>query len=489
MTWLAKIGALFMMLFGGIFGFSYALQTAPASVPISVPQSQQQTLASQSSSGSASSATSSLGGTPDIQNLMEQIGCTDFASCESACMRTGMTSTCNDLRALMSAEQSGYGKGSPSAAGHDVAFVGNNTSANAGALPACPADLGFFNALPMRIADLSGIEPLGHMNGEHVLPNQADHVYLIGSTGMASTPVFAPGNATLFAIVRSVGIAGADKGTGTVKLYFSPCKSVMFAFQINTLAPQLENALSGLHPAAVQAGAAAQNTTYGDLNIPLASGEELGTVTAMGSQGGQADFAAADVRTAPLQFIDQNEATGMLADSYAHAVCPLDYFSASLKDALYGKLTIVHAGVNGIPACGAVMQDKAGTAQGNWYRKSDVAPAYQGINESALLAIVHSNLDPAKGVISVGTDLVQSPYLGTQIIFSPTSSGAVNREPSQIIPSDHIYCFDGPAGAGGHGAEGHIDIRLDSAMRLEADYGAGPCAARPVLTNAVIYER
>ncbi len=429
---------------------------------------------------------------------MRQIGCTDQNSCVSACMQQGMTQACGQLRIMMSAAgsqgrtSSAYTAGSPSgpsAPQSDVAYVGNGTAASASALPDCPSDNVLFNTSPIAAADLAGIEPLGHMNGEHILPNQADHVYLLAQPSRSSATVYAPGDATLLQVNEQVGIAGADQGTNSVKLYFSPCKSVMFALQINTLSPQLQQALASVKPSGTQTGATVQNTVYGPLDINITSGEALGTVVNTGGVGGQADFAAADVRSSPLQFIDQSEATGMLANSYQHAVCPLDYFDSPLRASLYSLLTIKNAGANGIPACGAIMQDKPGTAQGNWYDKSAAAPAYQGINESALLAIVHSNLDPSQGVISVGTDLIPSPYLGTQLTFQPRSSGYNNREPSQITPDGNVYCFDGPVGAGGNGAEGHIDIRLDSATKLEADHGTGACAASPTLTNSVVYER
>ncbi|MDE1875172.1 MAG: hypothetical protein KGH68_03860, partial [Patescibacteria group bacterium] len=314
-------------------------------------------------------------------------------------------------------------------------------------------------------------------------------VYLFGSTS-SPTAVYAPGDATLLAVAESTGIAGADKGSDTVKIYFSSCKSVMFALQVSALSPQLAQTLAALKPANVQAGATVQNTVYGPLSIPLTSGEELGTIMPYDGQPGGVDFAVADVRTSPLQFIDQQEATGMLADSYLHTACPLDYFTSALKSTLYGELTIKNAGANGIPACGSTMQDKAGTSQGDWYHKSSSAPSYQGIDESSLLAIAHYNLDPSKGIVSVGTDLVPSPYLGTQIIFTPTHVGQVNREPSEILPDGNVYCFDGPAGAGGHGSEGHVDIRLESATRLEADYAEGSCAASPTLSTATVaYER
>ena len=503
MSWLGQLGATIFMVIGSIFGFSH-----PAGVQ-SLPQNggQQPTAAQSGPRQSTRLPQSTPGGPPTsggaqsdaADALMRQVGCSDASSCASACIRAGMTQACEQLQKLMASDTqrlprssgtpgSSGGPGMMDSSSRDFAAVGDNGTASASALPPCPSGNALFDHLPMNAGDLAGVEALGHMNGEHILPNQADHVYL-QSNSSGNTVIYAPGDATLLQVDKTVGIAGADKGENSVKLFFSPCKSVMFALQMHALSPRLEDALASMRPSGTQTGATVSNTMYGNLNIAIKSGEELGTAVGANGYGAEADFAAADVRTTPLKFIDQSEATGMLADSYQHAVCPLDYFTDAPRSTLYGLLTMKHAGANGIPACGAVMQDKAGTAQGNWYNKSDGATSYQGINESARLAIVHSNLDASKGVVSVGTDLIPSPYLGTQLVFQPQSSGYINREPGEIAPDGHVYCFEGGVGAGGGGAEGHVDIRLDSATSLEADYAPGACSASPSSANAIRYQR
>ncbi|MBU6142054.1 hypothetical protein KGO95_02975 [Patescibacteria group bacterium] len=435
MSWIIHLFAAATLFIGSLFGVHQQVQNAPAPVPVVNEQVQ-------------------------TQNTM------------------------NAQPAPMTSAPSGYQASGVAAGG--VAYVGNNTPANAGALPDCPAGTAFFDTAPLK--DLTGIEPLGHMNGEHILPSQGDHVYLLGSAS-ASSAVYAPGDATLLAVAESTGIAGADQGTNTVTLYFSPCKSVMFAFQMNSLSPEVQRALAGIPPASEQSGSVIKSVVYGPIAIPLTSGELLGTAVPFTGQPSGVDFAATDVRTAPLQFIDQGEQTGMLADSYLHAVCPLDYFSSQIRSQLYSLLTIKNAGQNGIPPCGTTMQDKPGTAQGDWYDMNVPAAAYQGLNESALLAIGHSNLDASQGVISFGTALLPTRWLGTQIIFTPAHSGLIDREPSEITADSAVYCFDGQAGAGGHGPEGHVDIRLDSAIKMEVDYAPGVCDPVPVITNPIVYTR
>ena len=182
------------------------------------------------------------------------------------------------------------------------------------------------------------------------------------------------------------------------------------------------------------------NCTYSDLSLQLASGEAMGTALPAGFA---LDFGATDVRTPTLAFIRQtNLIGGTLGDSYAHAVCGLDYFVGPLKSELYAKLQTKNGGANGIPACGAVMQDKSGTSQGNWYRPGTGQIA-QGDGLTGLLALVHLDIDPAQAVLSAGTALLAEPRLGAQIIYQPQASGSVNPDPSRIMADGHVYCIEG----------------------------------------------
>ena len=451
-----------------------------------------------------------------IDQVMQQIGCRDETDCVSVCQTGVAQAACAQLEGLMKeqgtwsstsetvasekrrAANGGSGQSvggnsvsAPKAAQpagingfngeeHTVAYAGDGTSVNAGALPDCPAgDTAFFDHAPLDSGQLSGIIPLGNMNGAHILPNQADHVYVYTNSSGESTAL-APGKATLLQVVTQVDQTHLEGNK--VMVFFSPCKSVMFAYQMDALSPAIQAAIAGLTPIAVQNGGAIMHNTIYRTDIPLEGGEALGTFT------GDFDFAAADVRTLSLKFLNQEAATGMVGDSYLHAVCPLDYFAEPLRSTLNAALTIKNAGTNGIPACGAVMQDKAGTAQGNWYEQG--MNMRNGLVESGLLAIVHSNTNPAEGAVSFGDDLVSNQWMGTQIFFAPTGSGYVNREPSEITADGHAYCFDGPAGAGGTGSEDHLVVEMTNATTLKAEYGDGPCAAVPALSaKALSYAR
>lgn len=79
--------------------------------------------------------------------------------------------------------------------------------------------------------------------------------------------------------------------------------------------------------------------------------------------------------------------------------------------------------------------------------------------------------------------------MGAQMLFTPQTSGFINREPSQITPDGRVYCFDGSTGAGGNGNEGHVDLQLVNASTLEIDYGNRVCVTNPTLVTPLTYAR
>lgn len=381
--------------------------------------------------------------------------------------------------------------GQPDAA---VTSANGGPPGNAGALPACSPGTAFLDHAPVDPGDSIGIEPLGHMNGMHVLPAAADHVYILlrtNSSGSISAVVRSPGAVTVLQVVKIDHLAASGATTFTdYELDFSTCKSVMFWFQhIATIDdPAITSALAGTPRCVTQSSQ--RTCTYGGLSVPLASGERIGTAGGPGTGVDAFDFGAADIRTRPLGFIDPDTAVGVTGDTYRHGVCPLDYFTDPAKSDLYAQLKNAHPGANGIPACGTTMQDAAGTLAGNWYLR-DASGARVGgpTNIAGELAIAHWNLDPALGAISTGTHLVPDPFGGAQMTFVPQTAGAINREPTGVTPDGHVYCYDGAVGSGANGPEGHFDLELTDANTLQVDFGDGPCAFTPALTSPSTYVR
>ena len=333
------------------------------------------------------------------------------------------------------------------------------------------------------------IEPLGHINDDHVLPNQADHVYLwlpganLGRNGVSRVPptqVVSPGRVTLLEIVRHVG----DDGTH-YELDFSPCRSLMFWFD------HVTRLASGIRPGSSPDHCTPDRSTcaWTHLSEPLRAGEPVGWT------GGvehllQLDFGAADVRTPPLAFIDQNRSvlTGATADSFSHAVCPLRYFTPSAERLLFAQLQGPRSPSNGIPPCGATMQDRSGTLQGNWYRLDSPNTSPGGhFDFATALAVVHYNIDPARGVVGMGKRLLPGSSRGDFFTFAPRASGVDDLEPSRARPGRTTFCYDGVRNR--TSTEVHVLMRLVDPATLYVQYGLGGCAGAPPLSNPTIYVR
>ncbi len=428
--------------------------------------------------------------------IMQALGCTSQQSCNELCQKPENRAKCQQVFQQYG-QQNRTGNYNPNAPQEQsnvgFAMAGNNGDTTTANLPDCTSNT-LFDHLPTDTTAYTGVEPLGHMNGEHVLPDQADHVYInivsASNTSSQLTTVYAPGNVTLLQAMKKSNYINGSNVTDYL-LEFSPCKSVIFTYDhIRNLNSKILNAINGKTPICQQGGVHL-SCTYPNLSVKLSSGEKIGTAGGPDTFSLAFDFGGADIRTKQLAFLDTSPSvqTGVTGDSYFHTVCPLDYFTSALKNALYSKLTIKNAGANGIPACGTTMQDLAGTAQGNWYHQG-ATQAYQGLDIQGALAIVHSNLDPTKGVISAGIDLFpNNGDLGAQIEFTPQASGYINREPSQIKPDGHTYCFDGPIMSGGNGEEGHVNIQFINTTTLHLNYGNGACAANPTVTNPLTYVR
>ena len=394
---------------------------------------------------------------------------------------------------------SSYG-GNSTARTNQIGSTGTNNDSILSSLSSCSTSP--LDHLPTDPTAISGVEALGHMNSGHILPSQADHVYFnmlpASSSRSLVTKVYSPGTVTVVEVTKVVHHEGTGDGTD-YSLLFAPCRDVAFFYGhiVDVTDQKILDALSKAK-GICSAGAIADNCTYDNISIQLGSGEQIGTAGGPTFSGDAFDFGASDDRTKPLAYIDtgSNALTGSIQlpgnGSYQHAVCPLDYFTGPLKQQLYARLTIRNAGANGIPACGATMQDRAGTIQGNWYNQKAKSNANgQGLDIPGLLAFAHSNLDPSLAVVSVGTDLVPSQWGGTQLMISPSRNGYINRDPSMIVPDGHVYCYAGQEGAtlDAQGGEIHFDFQMIDANSLKIDYGGGACSANPTLSSPTTYVR
>lgn len=359
-------------------------------------------------------------------------------------------------------------------------------------LPACSSgNNAFLDASPLSAENLSYIDPLGHMSGTHVLPDQADHIYFYMRDPTQPNPVYAPGKVTLFGVVavKHFDPANPSNAHYDYELDFSPCRDVLFWFQhISQLSDRIAGALATVSSPQcqtfTQGTEGTTNCYYPQLDLALASGEQVGDAGGPETNTLAFDFGAVDSRTAAHVFVDNEIEAGTMGQSFFHSACALDYYSGSLQSALRAQLRNAHPGVNGIPACGATMQDEAGTLQGNWYRQGAYTPGTQGpFDFLDALAIVHNPNDPTLGEVSAGGTLAGNDS-GTQITFPAESSGVLDREPSQITPGATVYCFQDS-----NGLDVHFDVQLVDATTLKIDRGSGACSASPTLTDPLTYVR
>lgn len=420
-------------------------------------------------------------------------GCLDASA--AAALDAATAAQVAKLDGLMPSGPSGPSQGGagapPAPAGGQSGGTFGSGGGNTSALPACSAGDVVLDSVPADPAQILNIVPLGNMSGPHVLPDQADHVYFYPQSHASMTTVYAPGNVTIVSVVSQTHFDPNSPASkfGDYEIDFSPCKSLLFWFaHVTALSDRLKTALAAV--ASPQCSTASvgntgtTNCSYPDLGLKLTSGEPIASFGGPGAEALAFDFGAVDIRTTGLGYIDAAAPAGTMPDSYLHAACPLDYFADAAAGRLTALLASSHAGANGIPACGATMQDKAGTIQGNWYRSGATkAGAVGPVDFLDALAIVHQNTDPALGVISAGGSLVGGDS-GIQIVFQPTSSGSVDREPSQVTADGHIYCYQDM-----QRADAHFDLQLVDASTLKIDHPSGGCAASPALTGPVTYIR
>jgi hypothetical protein len=121
--------------------------------------------------------------------------------------------------------------------------------------------------------------------------------------------------------------------------------------------------------------------------------------------------------------------------AYLHAVCPLEYYAeGTVKGSLYAAVQRDPLPGDDYP-CGWIAQDVAGTAQGIWFHPTSVRP----YPEDPHLALVWHNQTADQQVISMGTS-VRALSTGTYM-FTPTTSGSLNRRFDQIGVDGNVYGY------------------------------------------------
>jgi len=341
-----------------------------------------------------------------------------------------------------------------------------------------------FTVSPMSSADYIGLIPLGNLNPPgHTFPT--DHLYFyISEPGSQPPPVKTvrmPGDAWITKI-QALEHQSALPPFTDYSIRFQPCSDYeAYLGHLITVTPQITDAMNngtGQCETRQVGGETFRECTY-QTSLQVTAGTVIGTG---GGQIGQwgIDLGAYDLRQVPLQWANQTRI--MASDSgLPYIACPVDAFEPMVKAELEARFGSYNGTVlrTAPPVCGTIAQDVAGTAQGIWVHEgaTSIYPEDQNI------ALVHDNVDPTVGALSLGP-----PVLGvgsTVFRFTPAHSGLDNREFSEVTNDGQVYCY-GPISTGA------MMVKLDTATRLLADFQDGAtCNGGPyVLTaGAAVFER
>lgn len=332
---------------------------------------------------------------------------------------------------------------------------------------------GVFTALPVNLADLKLVIPLGNLNPPgHTLPTP--HLYLNVNDATKQYSVFSPGNITLTGVKKYVHGGTAEDYSlemqvgGDYYLYFH---------HIIGLEPDLLAKIGAINSncQSYTIGETVHSFCEKTLALPLKAGQLLGKIG-----GGTAISKGLDMGLYKRLPTDQIE-----------TLCPIDYFTADLKAKLEAKLG-GYAGKPRIPVppvCGTVYQDIPGKLQGVWFLSGK--PKYP---EDLHIAFVHDNVFRNVPAISVGKS--QKGLESGVYTFPLQISRPVNRDFNIQAPGA-VWCFDqlsrvngGPAGS--IGADKSIIVEFLTPDKIRVEYRPScNCSCQPgsFTANAVTYDR
>lgn len=321
-----------------------------------------------------------------------------------------------------------------------------------------------FTAPPLEKDAYDYIVPLGNLNPpDHTIPT--DHIYFmlkrdlsLGSPGGSRVAnVKAPGDVVIYSISESSYLKDGEKINSDFSIEFSLCKEVTGKFgHVSELSEALKNLMKdGGDCNEYHIGSVGDTARMcrSDMKYSAKAGEIIGI--AGGKISAALDMWAFDSRAPKPIFANTERYHSM------YATCPIDYFSAEAKKELnyFGG----YAGPRTIePLCGHINQDKMGTLKGNWFY-GNAKDEPDGWPKS--LALVHDNVDPAIGVVSVG-GVISQPGLW---YFTPTHSGQVNREFGEVVPSGTVYCYESDKNTG------RFLIQLVDEKSLKIERQEGKC--------------
>jgi hypothetical protein len=309
----------------------------------------------------------------------------------------------------------------------------------------CAAGTALLTIPPVALADFFGWVPLGNLNPPgHTFPT--DHQYIYVNDPGSSAPrrevaVVAPADLVITSARRQT-ITPGDVTDYT--LDYSLCAEVIGEFgHVLTIAPAILAQLGAIDQRCTSyspaPGSTASTCETNSVAIAVKAGDPLGTAGGPAPHSFGLDVSLWDTRVIPASFANPSrwQANSSGFDRF-HAVPASDYFAEPARSQIAPRVGSFNGKVRrtALPAGGTLAVDVPGTAMGAWFNPTQ--PTYP---EYMHLAIVPDNVDPGQIDISIGT---LGGWNRGLVFFTPTSSGFVNRNPSQVTADGRIYCMEAP---------------------------------------------
>ncbi len=393
-----------------------------------------------------------------------------------------------------------------------------NILTKTGNYPKCPSNLsGILTYQLMDPKYIGSMIPLGNVSPPgHTSP--VDHIYFNVNTD-GHIPLYAPADGWITHVMANSVKKDANSPYvfDSYVVTYTICDGLVLDFagyvDVNQslkdeLAKHSDECKSGITKVGHD-DAGEQQCDYQNLNFKVTSGEEIGyTERTKQANGGYTipfEIWTADYN---LPSPAQTDWSYYGDDRYAHNYCTVDLYSGDLKnqfDAKFGSYDAtttknsdgtMNDGTPKFqqrtvqPVCGTLDQDIVGTIQGMWFshkpdtddKSGNVGAAGQGIS------FIHNNIDPAIGEVVVGGEMNNN--LTGVLAFTPTHSGAINREPSEIKSDGQVYCYDNGAQTNnGQAISDKVLVQLIDSKHIKAENQSGKCSANESFQNAYNFSR
>ena len=317
-----------------------------------------------------------------------------------------------------------------------VILLGACTQSPESKLPAGISGL-VFTVSPMDIESISRIVLLGNLNPPgHVFPT--DHIYFYisnpnGDNRPDIVTLYSPGDLTVTAIEASEHVTA---GFFDYSISLQSCEDIAVVLgHVSSLSKEIFGDTSVFERWTFMNEYSTGGETYRSwrkvCTIQVTAGEVLGMV------GGNPHQYALDLGVYDQHHTHDNVANPnrWLRSLYLHAICPLSlYEEGPVLDRLLDL--VFQDEVEGDRRTrSGTLQDLPGTAQGRWFL-SGISETYP---EDPHLALVRSNIHPARAVLSVGNSI--RGFDSATYEFLPETSGLLNRDFRDITPDEQIYGF------------------------------------------------